>query len=118
MYVDYPYRIDGYGRTARTDQAEHMRDLIEQVLFTAPGERVNRPTFGSGLLSMVFAPIDDELASATQGLVQAALQQWIGELIEIEAVQVTHEEATVTVIVQYVVRRNQQRQVEHFVREV
>lgn len=118
MYVAYPYHVDGYGRTARTDPAEYLRDLIEQVLFTTPGERVNRPTFGSGLLHMVFAPIDDELASATQGLVQAALQQWLGDLIEIEAVQVEHEEATVQVTVQYVLRRTQQRQVERFVRQV
>ena len=49
------------------------------MLFTAPGERVNRPDFGSGLLQLVFAPNSDELAGATQFLVQGALQQWLGD---------------------------------------
>ena len=72
-YLDYPYHFDGRGRTAATSNDAHMRDLIEQVLFTAPGERVNRPDFGSGLMQLVFAPNSDELAAATQFLVQGAL---------------------------------------------
>ena len=118
MQIDYPFHIDGRGRTADTDQDEHIRDLIEQVLFTAPGERVNRPTFGSGLMQLVFAPNSDELATATQFLVQGALQQWLGDLIEIEAVQVENQEASIRVKVQYVVRQNQQRQVAEFSRGV
>ncbi len=95
-----------------------MRDLIEQVLFTTPGERVNRPTFGTGLLQLLFAPNSDELAGAAQFTVQAALQQWLGDLIQVEAVEVESEEATLRVTVQYVVRRTQQRQVAQFSREV
>ena len=118
MQIDYPFRIDGRGRTAGTDQDDHIRELIEQVLFTSPGERVNRPDFGSGLMQLVFAPNSDELATATQFMVQGALQQWLGDLIQVEAVQVESEEATLNVTVQYVVRRNQQRQVAQFTRGV
>lgn len=118
MQIDYPFHIDGRGRTASTDQDDHIRDLIEQVLFTSPGERVNRPDFGSGLMQLVFAPNSDELATATQFMVQGALQQWLGDLIQVEAVQVESEEATLRVTVQYVVRRNQQRQVAQFTRGV
>ena len=118
MQIDYPYHFDSPGRTAATGQDEHIRDLIEQVLFTSPGERVNRPTFGSGLMQLVFAPNSDELATATQFLVQGALQQWLAELIQIEAVQVEHEGSSLRVTVQYVVRRNQQRRVAQFSREV
>lgn len=118
MQIDYPFRIDGRGRTAGTDQDDHIRDLIEQVLFTAPGERVNRPDFGSGLMQLVFASNSDELATATQFMVQGALQQWLGDLIQVEAVQVESEEATLKVTVQYIVRRNQQRQVAQFTRGV
>jgi phage baseplate assembly protein W len=118
MQIDYPYHIDGRGRTATTDQDDHVRDLIEQVLFTAPGERVNRPDFGSGLLQLVFAPNSDELATATQFMVQGALQQWLGDLIQVEAVEVESEDATLQVTVQYVVRRNRQRQTAQFSREV
>jgi phage baseplate assembly protein W len=117
MHIDYPYHIDGRGRTAATDQDDHIRDLIEQVLFTAPGERVNRPDFGSGLMQLVFAPNSDELATATQFMVQGALQQWLGDLIQVEAVEVESEDATLQVTVQYVVRRNQQRQTAQFSRE-
>jgi uncharacterized protein len=78
MSLDYPFRIDSRGRTAQATDADHIRDLIEQVLFTGPGERVNRPSFGSGLLQLVFMPTSDELATATQFLIQGALQQWLG----------------------------------------
>jgi len=118
MQINYPFCIDGRGRTAGTDQDAHIRDLVEQVLFTSPGERVNRPDFGSGLMQLVFAPNSDELATATQFLVQGALQQWLGDLIQVEAVEVLSEEATLNVTVQYIVRRNQQRQIAQFTRGV
>ena len=102
---DYPFHFDTRGRTAGRDDDDHIRDLIEQVLFTAPGERVNRPTFGCGLMQLVFAPNSDELAAATQFLVQGALQQWLGDLIAVEAVQVEANDATLRVTIQYVIRR-------------
>jgi Bacteriophage baseplate protein W len=114
--LDYPYQIDGRGRTAGADQDEHIRDLIEQVLFTAPGERVNRPTFGSGLMQIVFAPNSDELAATTQFLAQGALQQWLGDLIQLEGVLVENVDSTLRVTVQYIVRVTQQRQVAQFTR--
>lgn len=116
--INYPLHFDGRGRTAQAEHDKHIRDLIEQVLFTSPGERVNRPDFGSGLMQLVFAPNSDELATATQFMVQGALQQWLGDLIQVEAVQVESEEATLKVTVQYIVRRNQQRQVAQFTRGV
>jgi uncharacterized protein len=118
MEIDYPFQVDVRGRTADVDAGGHVRDLIEQVLFTAPGERVNRPTFGSGLAQLVFGPTSEELATATQFLVQGALQQWLGELIQVEAVDVQSEDATLQVTVRYSVRRTQQRQVARFSREV
>jgi phage baseplate assembly protein W len=118
MHLDFPFHLDARGRSATADDEAHIRDLIEQVLFTAPGERVNRPNFGSGLLQLVFAPNSDELAAATQFLVQGALQQWLGDLIEVDAVQVENDAATLRVAVQYVIRRTQQRQVAQFAREV
>jgi phage baseplate assembly protein W len=113
MNIDFPFQIDGRGRTS-TSGDEHIRDLIEQLLFTNPGERVNRPTLGSGLLQMVFAPSSDELAAATQFLVQGTLQQWLGDLIQAEAVRVTTQDSILQVTVQYVVRRSQVRQVATF----
>jgi len=117
MQVDYPYHFDSRGRTAETTGDEHIRDLIEQVLFTTPGERVNRPTFGSGVLQLIFAPNGQALATAAQMTVQGALQQWLGDLIQVEAVDVQSEDSKLQVLVQYTIRRSQQRQVSSFVRE-
>ena len=115
-HIAFPFQVDGRGRTAQVDDDEYIRGLIEQVLFTSPGERINRPTFGSGLMQLVFAPNSDELATATQFLVQAALQQWLGELIEVGDVQVESQDAVLRVTVQYTVRRTQQSQVADFTR--
>ncbi len=116
--IDYPYHIDGSGRTALCNQDDHIRDMIEQVLFTSPGERVNRPTFGSGLHQLVFAPGGDELAAAARIVAQGALQQWLGDLIQVEAINVESQDSTLIVTVQYVVRRNQKHQVAQFTKEV
>lgn len=116
--IDYPFHFDGLGRTAQAAPEDHIRDLIEQVLLTSPGERVNRPSFGSGLLQLVFAPNSDELATATQFLVQGALQQWLGDLIEVESTRVENADSRLLVTVQYVERRTQQRRVAEFTRNV
>ncbi len=118
MQIDYPYRFDASGRTATTTDEEHIRDLIEQVLFTSPGERVNRPTFGSGVLQLVFQPNSEALEAATQHAVRGALQQWLAEVIEISNVQVEARESTLRVTVDYIVRRTQERQVAQFNRSV
>lgn len=112
--VAFPFAIDGRGRTAATSEEDHVRDLIEQVLFTAPGERVNRPTFGSGLLRLVFAPNGDALAAATQLTVQGNLQQWLGDVIQVIDVQVENVDAELRVVVRYALRRTQQVQVAEF----
>lgn len=116
MYIDYPFRFDGRGRTAETHGDDHIRDLIEQVLFTTPGERVNRLNFGCGLLRLVFAPNSDELGAATQYLVQGSLQQWLGDLIQVDDVRVESEDAKLLVTVQYTIHRTQQQQTEQFTR--
>ena len=114
MNVAFPFGFSGIGRTRACSEDEHLRDLIEQVLFTAPGERVNRPTFGSGLLQLVFAPNSDTLAAATTLSVQAALQQWLGDRIEVKAVEVTAVDSTLSVTVQYVSRRTGQETTAQF----
>jgi phage baseplate assembly protein W len=116
MNIDFPFHFDARGRTAETNDNDHIRDLIEQVVFTSPGERVNRPDFGSGLQRLVFAPNSDELAAATQFLVQGSLQQWLGELIEVNEVQVESEDSKLAVTIKYTVRRTQEQRIEEFTR--
>ena len=118
MHVGYPFRFDGRARTADAGDDAYVRDLIEQVLFTAPGERVNRPDFGSGVLQLVFAANSPELAATTQFLVQGALQQWLGDLILVDAVEVEADDARLSVTISYINRRTQERSVADFSREV
>jgi uncharacterized protein len=114
----FPYRIDGRARTAEAGPDRHIRDLIEQILFTTPGERVNRPDFGSGLLRLTFEPNSDALAATLQFTVQGALQQWLGDRIELETVQVDNEESTLKVTVAYRIRRTGKREVATFEKEL
>lgn len=118
MHIDYPFHFDSRKKTALTDEDDHIRDMIQETLFTAPGERVNRPDFGCGLMQLVFAPNSDELAAATQFLVQGSLQKWLGEWIKVESVSVTSEEAALNISIQYVVLRTQERQTAQFSRVV
>lgn len=116
MNVGFPFHYDARGRTAACGDADHIREMIEELLFTAPGERVNRPDFGSGLLQMVFAPNSAELAAALQFTTQAALQRYLGDLIELQQLDVAAQDATLSVTVKYVIRATQQQQVGTFVR--
>jgi len=116
--ITFPFQIDRQGRTAGTGRDEHIRQMIEMVLFTNPGERVNRPDFGSGLMQLLFAPNSSELAAATEFMVQGNLQQWLGDLIQVEQVDVSSEEAAIRIHVQYIVRRSGQRETAEFVRKL
>lgn len=115
MNLATPYRFDHRGRTAESDAARYVRELIETVLFTAPGERVMRPDFGSGVAQLVFAPNSPELAAATQMLVQGALNQFLGDWITVHEVRVEAEDSTVRVSVAYALRGSGQAQVAEFV---
>jgi phage baseplate assembly protein W len=118
MNIDFPFHFDNSGRTASTSEDDHIRDMIEQFLFTNAGERVNRPDFGSGVLQLVFAPNSPELASALQFTIQAGLQRWLGDLIEVQALEVSSEDATVRVNVRYRVRRTQETRAAAFERSM
>lgn len=100
-HVGFPLRLDTRGRAALVDDETYLSGLVEQVLFTAPGERVNRPDFGSGVGRLVFAPSGDALAQSTQALVQGALQGQLGDLLRVENVQVTAVDSRLEVTVTY-----------------
>lgn len=115
MNIDFPFHFDSRGRTAVTGRDDHIRDMIEQLLFTNPGERVNRPDFGSGLLQMVFAPNSPELAAAVQFTVQASLQQWLGDVIEVQSLEVISEDSMLRVELSYAVLKTGEQRSEVFV---
>jgi phage baseplate assembly protein W len=108
MNIAFPLSFDPLGRTARADDAAHIRDLIMQLLFTSPGERVNRPDLGSGLMQLVFAPNSAEMAAATQFLVQGALQKWLSDLIVVDAVRIESIDSVLQITIQYMVRKSRE----------
>ena len=118
MQIAFPFRIDGRGRTAEMNGDDHIREMIEQFLFTNPGERVNRPDFGSGLLQLVFAPNSSELAATLQFTTQAGLQRWLGDVIDVQTLRVSAEDSTLRVLVEYVVRNTGETQSAEFSRQL
>src|SRR5215469_18332526 len=115
MNLKYPYGFDSSGHTAKTDLTGHISDMIAQILLTSPGERVNRPTFGCGVTQLVFAPNSDALAAAQQQVIQASLQQWLSDLIRVDAVNVTAQESTLLITISYTIIQSQQQQTQQFV---
>ena len=113
-YIAFPFQIDGSGRTATTGEEQHVRDMIYQVLFTNPGERVNRPDFGCGLKALLFMPNSDALAAATQVLVKASLQKWLENEIQVEKVDVRAVDEKLTVTVVYSLRTTGERRIDQF----
>ena len=102
-FLAYPYHLGGDGRTAQAAAEDHLRQMIEQLLFTRPGERVNRPDFGCGLLDTVFAPNSAEAAAALQLTISSSVQRWLGDLISVQVVDVTAKDGTLTVQLSYTV---------------
>jgi len=112
-FLDYPYGVSGTGAPNTTTPDNHMRDLILQVLFTNPGERINLPEFGVGVQRLVFEPSCDALRTSAQFLISTNLQRWLGDRIDVSQVTISSEpgdEQTVTIEIVYTVKATQQRQ--------
>jgi phage baseplate assembly protein W len=101
MNIAYPFQFGPLGRTLESSDLDHVEQMIEQLLFTDPKERVNRPDFGSGMRQLVFSPNSPELAAALQFALQAALQRWLGDLIQLQGLSVTCEDSSLFVAVDY-----------------
>lgn len=116
IQIDYPYHFDHRGRTATTSYEDHICDMIEQFLFTNPGERVNRPDFGSGLLQMVFEGSSPELAAAVEYTIQAGLQRWLGDVIEVRSLEIVPDGSALRVLIRYLIRRTHEERIGTFER--
>lgn len=116
MNIDFTFHFDSRGRTAECNDAAHVRDMLEQLLFTNAGERVNRPDFGSGLQQLVFAPNSPELAAVIQFTTRAAILQWLGDVLELQALDVAAEDATLRISITYALRRTGEVRTESFER--
>jgi phage baseplate assembly protein W len=118
MNIDFPFKFDGRGHTASANENDHIRQLLEQLIFTSPGERVNRPTFGSGVLQLIFGLNGPQHAATVQFTMEAAVQQWLGDLIELENLDVTADDSTLTVDISYSIRRTREQQTQTLTRAI
>ena len=116
MNIDFPLHFDARGRTASAALEDHVRNLIEQLVFTGHGERVNRPDFGSGALQLVFAPNSPELAATVQFTLQAALQTWLGDVLDVSELTVSADDARLTIDLGYVIKSSDQTRTARLVR--
>src|SRR5262249_19251516 len=96
MDFAYPFQFDSPGRTATADLPSHVGQMLEELIFTNPGERVNRPDFGSAVSQLLFAPNSPELAATVQFTVQAAIQRWLGDIIDLQSVNVQATDSTLS----------------------
>ncbi len=97
----FPFAVDNTGRISAQGGDEAIRGKIIQVLFTAPGERVNMPTFGCGLFNLVFEPNNTVLATAMEFTVGQALTRWLADDIILDGLDVSSEEETITIEIAY-----------------
>jgi len=118
MDINFPFYFDSRGRTATADLNSHVSEMLEELIFTSPGERVNRPDFGSGILQLLFAPNSPELAATVQFTLQAAIQRWLGDLIDLQKVTVEADDSTLSITVVYLIRQINQQQTATFTRGV
>ena len=92
-----------------TDYAAHVEDMIRQVLFTSPGERINRPDFGCGVKRMVFAPNSEVVASLAQVTIQSALTTWLDSVITVNQVQVQAADEVLQILVVYTLKARMEK---------
>lgn len=110
-----PLRPDARGRTATAGYDDHVRDMVELLLFTSPGERVMLPEFGCGLADLVFEPNGPALAATVQLTVEASLQRWLGDVLTVESLTVTSVESQLRVDLRYTVTATGSRREDTFV---
>lgn len=109
-YLSFPFGFTPAGSVASVDLEAHLRQRIEQVVLTAPGERVMLPEFGCGARTLVFQGNNDALAVATEFKIAKALQSTLGSQVMVNAVNVTSQEETLQVEIVYTKTRDLERE--------
>lgn len=102
LNVGFPLQFDGRGAIASPSPAEHVRQLIELALLTIPGERVNRPQFGSGLIRSIFETVDPAYIATLELETDAMLRSQLSGVIEVTDLRITLVDTRLTVAIDYV----------------
>ena len=109
-YLNFPFGLAPDGSVAAVDEDHHIRERLEQILFTAPGERVMVPDFGCGVRDLVFAGNNEVLAAATEFKVARALQSYMGNQVLINGVDVVNDEEKLRIVINYTKTKDLQQQ--------
>jgi len=109
--IKHPFAVDiGRGRLAEEENyAAHVEQMMLQVLFTAPGERINRPDFGCGVKRLVFAPNSEVTAALAQVTIFEALTRWLGSAIDVNEVEVRAIDARMEIQIVYTLKARGER---------
>lgn len=114
LNVAFPFRLDSRGRTQTTDDERHVNAMLEILLLTSAGERVNRPDFGGGLRRLLFGPASPELAATVQHTLRAEILQWLDDVIDLGQLEVLADEGRVVVNLTYAMRRDGMQRAANF----
>jgi phage baseplate assembly protein W len=114
--LTFPFAIGDLGTPQSSGRLRALREQIEQILFTLPGERVNRPRFGCGVQRLVFSGANAETAASAEYIIQVNLTEFLGEAIAVDAVRVTADadQATLFVDILYTVRDTGEERADSF----
>ena len=90
-YMAFPMTVGPEGATVAT-RLEHVRAIIEQVLFTNPGERWFRPNFGVGAVALVFEPNAPALWNVTKKRMTVSLDDALAGEVDPKTIEVSIDE--------------------------
>lgn len=101
-YLKFPFAVGTKGPKT-SSRVEHVREQIEQVLFTSPKERVFRPEFGVGVRRLVFEPNNAALRNSTLKRLNASLAEALHGEVDPRTleVEVSNEEETLIIHISY-----------------
>ena len=111
--IQHPLAIDsGLGSVkVEGNFARHVEQLMLQVLFTGPGERINRPDFGCGVRRLLFAPNSTVAANMAQITIFQGLQRWLGDVISVEEVDVSGQDNQLNIKITYLLKARQEKRI-------
>jgi hypothetical protein len=96
-----PFQIGELGAPRAAGRVTAVRQMIEQLLFTLPGERVNRQDFGCGVQRLVFTGASEETAVATEYVIRVGLSRFLADVLTVDAVRVTVQDVTLVIDILY-----------------
>jgi phage baseplate assembly protein W len=104
--VAFPPHIGSDGRWAWSEGEINIREAIQVIVMTEPGERLQLPDFGGGLGALLFEPNTTATCHAAGERIRAAVSDWEPRVtvssVDVEPDPADSEAAVATVTYQLV----------------